>query len=198
MKAQNPRKMTLFIILTTLVFFYGVGVCQAQEWQRKGKGEFFGAYQYMNGDDTHAHESTITVDDSSLFGFGAGYNLTDHFNLNTDFLFGSTDIKLGTDEVLKANADIFAWDVNLDYNILKERFTPFATAGLGLMNFSGNIYSFNFNETDFSYNFGAGLRWDVAKNIFLKAMYRWTFTKLEGTDDQILLEGLTVYIGILF
>jgi len=198
MKAKTPCKTPLTIILSLSVFLLSAGVCPAQEWQRKGKGEFFGAFQLMNGDETRCSEITLKLDDTALYGFGAGYNLDDHFNLNTDFLFGSTDIKYGYFENELADADIFAWDVNLDYNILKERLTPFATVGLGFMNFSGSAYGFDFNETDFSYNFGAGLRWDVAKNIFLKAMYRWTFTKLKGTRDRILLDSLTVNIGFLF
>ena len=194
-KAKKIRILTI-ICLSLVVFIMTPIVCNAQEWSRKGKGEIFALGQQMTGDTT---TETITglgieleVDDTIVGGFGIGFNFHDHLNLNMDMFFGSTDL------IIKGygatDTDLLGMDFNLDYNILKSRFTPMITGGIGFINFSGS----GFDETDFSYNLGAGFRWDITDHFLIKGIYRATWTELEDTDDSILLDGISLSIGYVF
>ena len=86
----------------------------------------------------------------------------------------------------------------MDVLVLTSRLTPVVTTGLGFMSFSGNFAGIEFKETDFSYNVGAGLRWDFADNWFLKFLYRARFTTLQDSDGSLLLNGLSLSIGYVY
>lgn len=89
-------------------------------------------------------------------------------------------------------------DFNLDVNILKSRFTPMVSGGIGFIRFTGGFNGGAFDETDFSYNLGWGFRWDVTNHFLIKAIYRATWTKLEDSDESILLDGISLGIGYVF
>ena len=197
-KAKKIRILTI-ICLSLVVFITTPIVCNAQNWSRKGKGEIFALGQYMSGDTTTGCGIEMEVDDTTVGGFGIGYNFLDHLNLNMDMFFGSTDlIGKGYGATVKVDTDLIGMDVNLDYNILKSRFTPMITAGIGFINFDGDVGGYDFNETDFSYNLGAGFRWDITDHFLVKGIYRATWTELEDTDDSIILDGISLSIGYLF
>ena len=138
-------------------------VCSAQEWSRSGKKEIFGVLDLMDAEG----------EDLDFYGVGLGYNIDDHFNLNTDIVFGSV-----------GDWDLYWWHVNLDYNILEDRLTPVVSGGLGFV--------FNAWGGEFAYNVGAGGRYDITDNIFVKAMYK--FTWISDVD----VDGVYIGIGYMF
>jgi opacity protein-like surface antigen len=172
---------------------------QTQTWSRAGRGEIFGLGQYMMGDSTTGLGATIEFDDIFVGGFGVGYNILDYVNVNLDMFFGATDLtgRVGAVSV-GGDTTLIGFDVNVDVNILKSRLTPLVTAGLGFIRFDGDFQGFPFEETDFSYNVGAGARWDFTNHFFTKLFYRATWTKLEDTDDALLFHGITFVIGYTF
>ena len=200
MKDKAKKIRILSIICVSLVVFITTSiVCNAQEWSRKGKGEIFALGQQMTGDTTTGLGIEVEVDDSIVGGFGIGFNFHDHLNLNMDMFFGSTDlIAKGPGTTVKTDTDLLGMDFNLDYNILKSRFTPMITGGIGFINFSGDFSGYDFDETDFSYNLGAGFRWEITDHFLIKGIYRVTWTELEDTDDSIMLDGISLSIGYLF
>ena len=196
MKKYNFALIFCLLMSFTLMF----RICNAQEWSRKGKGEIYALGQYINGDKTSGLGITTELDNAFAGGFGGGYSFNDYINLNTDLLFSSMDITAeGYGEKIVSDTSVFIWDVNLDINILKKRFSPLITGGIGLINFSGDWGSgFDFNETDFSYNVGGGFRWNITDHFLVKAIYKATWTKLEDTDNSLLLDGIAVSIGYTF
>ena len=200
MKDKAKKIRILSIICVSLVVFITTSiVCNAQEWSRKGKGEIFALGQQMTGDTTTGLGIEVEVDDTIVGGFGIGFNFHDHLNLNMDMFFGSTDlIAKGPGTTVKTDTDLLGMDFNLDYNILKSRFTPMITGGIGFINFSGDFSGYDFDETDFSYNLGAGFRWEITDHFLIKGIYRVTWTELEDTDDSIMLDGISLSIGYLF
>ena len=157
--------------------------------------EVFAVVQQMTGDETTGLDMTIEVDDAVIGGFGAGMNI-DNFNLNLDMLFGSTEIR---SDDLTLDTKLFCFDANLDYSILDEQVSPMITAGLGSVNFSKSLVSYeDFSETDFSYNIGAGLRCTIMDHFLLKALYRVTWTTIKETDNAIKLNGISVTGGYIF
>lgn len=203
MKVHDTKFLT--IILSLLVFATTSALCSAQQWSRTEKGEIYGIFQTMDGDESSALfevegletklKGKVKVHDTDVYGLGLAYNFTDHLNLNTDFLLGTIDTagKLEGQEN-EWNPTIFVWDVNLDYNFWKSRFSPLVTGGLGCFYFSGDGYS----ETDFSYNIGAGLRWDALDFLFIKAVYRMTWTKMDDHEHRILLDGISLGVGYMY
>lgn len=202
---QNMKEKLRTVSLLTIMFLSLIAfvmtstVCSAQEWSRKDKGEIFALCQHMSGDTTSGLGIEMEVDDTTVGGFGIGSNFNDHLNLNADMFFGSTDM-IGRAYGVTVTADtyLFGMDFNLDVNILKSRFTPMVSGGIGFINFTGDFNGGDFDETDFSYNLGAGFRWDVTDHFLIKGIYRATWTKLEDTDDSILLDGVSLSSGYVF
>ena len=85
----------------------------------------------------------------------------------------------------------------MDINLLKSQITPLMTGGIGSINFSGASGFSEFNETDFSYNLGVGIR-DATDHFLFKVLYKATWTKLEDSDSSIKFDGLNLAIGYIF
>jgi len=207
MKRETAAKLLCrCVVLSLLLVFTASSVCPAKAWSRRKRAELFGIVGPMSGDETEYEDLSADVefDDTVLGGFGYGYNLDDHFNINTELLFGSTDIDGQAIGIpLGGDADILIWNVNADYNFFKGRFTPVISGGIGIVRLDGDLEapgvpSERFDEANFSYNLGAGLRWDLEQNIHMKAMYRWLWTELEEADNQMHFDGLYFAVGVLF
>ena len=119
----QTTKLPTITILCLLVFTVTAGLCSAQEWSRNGKTELFGMIQMLGGDEVDYSfpdelPVTLDLDGGNIYGIGLGYNMTDHWNLNTDLLFGSVDadVKISGDKAGSEDMDYFLWDINLDYN----------------------------------------------------------------------------------
>jgi hypothetical protein len=153
------------IFITAMAFLLTSNDCKAQDRSKKGNTEIFVLGQQTDGDSTGADKLGISfgieVDDTFVWGLGMGHNFNNHLNLNVDICFGSTDIESVIFGIpLKAGSDLIGMDFNLDYYILKNRFIPIVTGGIGVSYYDGDLgFSGNdFSETEFSYNFGAGVR----------------------------------------
>ena len=202
MKLQATKRSTITPVSLFLLAM-AFSTCNAQEFTRKGQTEIFGMFQTMSSETISMFDINwgtrfdFKADETFIYGFGIGHNLTDHWNVNTDFLYGSQDWSLDMWWFVSGptSTDIFLWDINVDYNILKGRLTPYVTAGIGLFNF---IDDYDFEETDFSYNLGAGARWDISDKFLLKAIYRFTWTDIEDTDDTAQFGGASISFGIKF
>jgi len=211
----RTTKLMAITIISLIVFTITASLCNAQneqEWSRKGKTELFGTIQKMNSEEivypfTEILPVKLDIDSTTIYGIGYGHNLTDHWNINMDLLYGyaDTDVKIvhdvidvtvGTEEM-----DYILWDINFDYNIFKSRFTPLITGGIGFMDFSINTKATGVgevNDTSFSANLGAGVRWDIRDNILLKAIYRSTWTEFNDTDEDLRYEGVSVSVAYMF
>jgi len=197
------NKWRVTLLCSSFISLLAVGNCPAQDGMRKGTSELYGIGGYVHGDDFSGSVEGVPVsaqiDGHALYGFGLGHNFDDHFNLNTNLLWGSADVDGRAPGVdVSGDADVFTWNVNLDYNVFKNAFTPVLSGGIGLINLDGDINGVKFDETDFAYNLGAGVRWDAENSFFVKAMYTWTWTELEDTDDSILLDGFFLAVGVRF
>lgn len=204
MKKIIQPKVFCSILLAILVAFAMTSLCSAQEWSRKGKkGEVFIFGQSMSGDTTTGLGIKIELDDNIAGGFGFGSHLSDNLSFNWDTFFGSKNVT-GTATInkkivkVKGDTSLLGINLNLDFNLLKERFTPLITGGIGFINFSGDVKGFPFDETDLSYNLGGGFRWDATDHLLIKAIYRATWTKLEDTDKSVQFDGIALSVGYIF
>ena len=203
----QTTKLSTITIISLLVLTMTASLCSAQEWSRKGKTEFFGTIQALGSEKVeYSYPAvlpvTLDMDDTYVYGFGFGYNLSDHWNINTDLLFGSadTDVKVSGVTVETEDMDYILWDINVDYNIWKSRFTPLVTGGIGFMDFSIDTTTSagKVNESHFSSNIGAGIRWDIKDDLLLKVIYRSTWTELDDADNDQRYDSFSVSIACMF
>jgi len=172
----------------------------ARAAEREEMTDLFIFGHFAADDDTTAAESffgsdvDVTFGDTLGGGFGVGRNVNDYININGTLLFGSSEVEVGVGS-LTATEDVFvvAPDVNIDWNIMDTDVTPFVTAGAGLMFLFGDEN----DETEFSYGAGAGLRWDISHDAFMKVWYRAKWFELDEADDTFLLHTFNVGIGIM-
>ena len=203
-------KLSTISIIILSVFTITAGLCSAQEWSRKGKAEIFGSFtmissetvEYSYPEDVNQLPVTFDMDSTYLYGFGFGYNITDHWNINTDLLFGSADadVMVAGTKVESEDMDYILWDINIDYSIWKSRLTPFVTAGIGLVDFGidTTTYAGKVHESNFSSNLGAGVRWDITDNLMLKVLYRSIWTEVHDADNDQRYDNIGVNIGYMF
>jgi opacity protein-like surface antigen len=158
------------------------------------------------------------MDDMGLGGFGFAFHFSDFFSVHSDFMFGgatfsgNAPLQTGGTIGFKQDAFISTGRFNLDYNIINRRLTPFVTAGIGyqyveteLKNappvntcwwdpwwgwvcYSGHYYA---SETDFTWNAGGGLRWNIVDGLMIKALVGATWLEYDhshGITTQ--LEGI--------
>jgi opacity protein-like surface antigen len=202
-KPIQTHFLGIFLISLVAVMLTAA-VCSAKEWSRKGKGEIFALGQYMGGDTEiftiAGSKVSFKLDDTIAGGIGYGYNFSDYFNVNMDLSYGrtnSTSTLLGIS--FKDHTNLIAGDLNLDFNVLRSRLTPLVTGGIGVIRFKGAITEgFDFDESDFSYNVGGGVRWDVSDHFFIKAIYRSIWTKMKDADKSIRFNVGALSIGYIF
>ena len=194
---RNGMVYAFFIFL--LAFMMRAAICDAQNCRESGGSELFGLIQQMNGDETTGIGLSMEISSSTGFGLGYGHNLNENLNINFDIFFSSADITASAFGItITGDSSLISMHINLDYNILQSRITPVITGGIGFINFSSDFVGDTFDETDFSYNLGAGLRFDISENFFIKGFYRPIWTKLQDTDETIMLGGISIILGYMF
>jgi hypothetical protein len=140
--------------------------------------------------------STARTDTGYGFTMGYGFNFDAHKSLGVEFGWGSQDYRAtvqpgigNINSPVNVNSYIETWTVRFlgTYNFSKNNFTPFVTGGLGWTYIDSNIptglpqnicwsypwyggycgtYTPTATSTKFSYNAGAGLRYDSGRNVF--------------------------------
>ena len=204
----ETSKLSTIAILSLLVFTMMVSICSAQGWSRQGKTELFGTIQMIGSEEirytfTDKMPVNLDIDSAAIYGIGYGYNITDNWKFNANLLFGSadTDVKVIETTAETEDMDYILFDINLDYNFWKSRFTPLVTGGIGIMDFSIDTTVpdvWDVDESSFSYNLGAGIRWDIEDNLLLKVMYRSTWTELDDADQDLQYDSFGLSIAYMY
>ncbi len=154
-----------------------------------------------------AGKTTMKMDDTGLGGFGVAYHFNDFISIHGDFMFGGATFggnlptAAGGNINIKQDAFIQTGRFNVDYNIINRRLTPFLTAGIGYQYLETELenappvgscwwdpwwgwvcyYDHPYAwETDFTWNVGGGLRWNVTDNLFVKATVGATWLEYSG------------------
>lgn len=156
-----------------------------EEFSRQSKAEVYGIGQYLHQSDAKFSGPTgttrLSLEDTGLGGVGVAFHFNDFLAVHGDFMLGPATFKvtepnfppyeLGHDGYLQTG------HFNLDYNIINRRLTPFITAGIGYQYWSvdyGHDYYYYYghyhyySETDFTWNVGGGIRWNITDHLFIK------------------------------
>jgi opacity protein-like surface antigen len=197
-----------FVICVLAVAFLGVftsGRAQipmaTEPFERAMRSELYGVGQYLHSDSITFEgplgDFEMEMDDTGLGGFGFGYHFNSFISLRGEFMFGGSafrgEIPTEGGTLVSVEQDTFIQTgrVNVDYNIINRRLTPFLTAGIGYQYLetelshlppveycwwdpwwgwictSGEPVAV---EMDFTWNAGAGVRWDITDNLFVKVV----------------------------
>lgn len=200
MKQHIVFSIPLIAAMTTVAH---AGDGPFSEYLRTGKWEVSGFGIYQSSGTASASANAVALKLGSGYGGGVdlGYNLNNHLNLHTDVSALGLDVTgtAGGASVTGRSA-LLNWNLNLDYNILKTRLTPFLTAGAGVSHFAGDfgVPGSDFNETDVCWGVGGGLRWDFSDHWFAEAVYRANWTSLKDTDSPTLFHTVILGIGYTF
>lgn len=190
-------------------------------YPRAHRQEVYGLGQYLGEANAAEYDGpagvvTLSMDDTGLGGFGFAYHLNDFLALRMEFVFGSADFRAsgaGLPGDVRRDAWLQTGKLNLDYNIINRRLTPIVTAGIGYQwttvelqdvppgyacwwdPWWGYVCYYDqpvYSEVDFTWNVGAGFRWDIAENIFVKAVVGANWIQYQDADDLT-----TQYEGII-
>lgn len=182
-------KITRLAFLAALLLASLPAVCRGDDlyYGRAGQFDLYFSGGYSFGDTN----DDVEIDDLAAIGMGFGYGINDHININSNFHFSQMDI-----DILEYNS--LFWDLNLDWYILDESFTPMIAGGAGLVYYRNDDFDVTISETSFTYNIGAGFRWDISESYLLKCIYRATFMSIDDVSGDYLLSGPAIQFGMTF
>jgi opacity protein-like surface antigen len=175
---------------------------------RHDKFEAYGIGEYLHQDDISFPGVKVKMNDTGLGGIGMAWHFSDYFSAHADFLMGPATFhgqpNSGTPYDIGEGALLQPTRFNLDYNIINRRLTPYLTAGLGYQYFeidqsyhSGNYYYYNYySEFDFSWNVGAGIRWNITDNLFIKAAGQVQWVLYQDAQNPTAQIGASFAIGV--
>jgi opacity protein-like surface antigen len=144
---------------------------------------------------------TLEMDNGFGGGVGVGLNFGPFVNLNFSGVYSVTDIEIRNDfggSVSSDDTSTLHLSANLEIYPFDAPFTPLIGGGVGVINISGEIGNDDISETDFAYNFTAGVRWDIDDHVFLKAQYRIIFFEFEDSEDTDPVHAAELALGWRF
>lgn len=169
-----------------------------------------------------------TVDSSLGFGFGVGYNLNAHLSLGGDFFWNTANYNAtvtpaagNPNPAYNVNGTLESSTIrfNATWNFSASDFTPFVTGGIGSTYLDTNIpngipqnvcwydpwwgyYCGSYVPTKaayyVSYSGGLGLRWEVDRSIFLRAVAIRQWLDVGGSLGQPYTDQYRFDVGFKF
>jgi hypothetical protein len=194
-----------FVLATIIGVAIYIPVAEAQQYMttqtggRGGTWEFILPLTYTDSATIKGTEGTnVDLNGEFGLGFGFGYNINDHFQINGIFswAYRNYEAKImqtdGTTKKYNSNMDTATISLNGIYYFLPGKITPFVSGGIGWTRIDTNIptglgtttcwwdpwYGYVCNQyvptktqDAFSYNAGLGVRWDISRSFALQGSY---------------------------
>ncbi len=144
--------------------------------------------------------SGLDIDSDEGLSLGIHYNLSPKLAVGFDSLYVEPRYKAtftnedGSPTTISHRLSIYSGQFNGTWNFIDGPLTPFIQGGLGWTYVDSNIadgppvtecwwdpwwgyicsdFFDTYNETEFSWGLGAGLRYDLGRQMFVKATYNW-------------------------
>jgi opacity protein-like surface antigen len=166
--------------------------------------------QYQNGSDIEAEGgSALDIDSALGWGFGFGWNWTENWHLSYRFSLNKPDYVatiVPEDPAVPAQTLNYQLDktshmFDVTYNFLDGPLTPYVQAGFGWTKLDSNVPSAppttgcwwdpwwgwicsttwkTFKTTEFTYNVGLGLRWDINSMVYLRGSWNREFISVNS------------------
>ena len=176
-------------------------------------------------DESSEGGSSLAIDSSSGWGVSVGWNWTAKLNLQYRLLsvspkYTAVIVPESPDELTQTfdhKMSKYSHQLNATYHFMKGSVTPYVVGGIGYGTLDSNIASEpptvgcwwdpwwgyicngewkTFKASEFTYNVGVGVRWDINNAFYSRAAYSREFISLRnGTLDFDL---MTVELGLMF
>jgi opacity protein-like surface antigen len=198
---------------------------QAGSRDGRWEGSVILAYQ-TGIDESYEGGSELSVDSGMGWGLSVAWNWTDKWNLSYRYLSTSPKYEAlvvpeeGSPEAprtIEHDMSKSTHQFNVTYNFSRRAFTPFVVAGVGWTKLDSNVPSAppgvgcwwdpwwgyicvadwkTYDTSQFTYNLGAGMRWDINNMLFTKASYVREF--LSAENGSINLDTAVLELGLMF
>jgi opacity protein-like surface antigen len=199
---------------------------RSQAGSRDGRWEGSVILAFQTGlDEAYEGGSALEVDSTAGWGVSFAWNWTDQWNLSYRLLSTSpkyTALVVPEDtnivpQLVEHKMTKYSHQFNATYNFSRKAFTPFVAAGIGWTMMDSNVPSSppsvgcwwdpwwgyicvsdwrTYSVSKFSYNLGAGLRWDINNAIYTKASYTREF--LDAQNGSIDFDMAIFELGLMF
>jgi len=222
---KHPLRVTLFLVLTAISTAAAAQNSPPREkkWEFTLQPQYVHSQTFDSGNGTSG-----TVNSTLGFGMGVAYNLSNHLSLGGDFFWsqanynatitpaaGNTNPAYNVNGTLQSNTLRF----NAVWNFSASDFTPFAIGGIGSTYIDTNIpngipsnvcwydpwwgyYCGSYVPTKaayyVSYSGGLGLRWDLDRSVFLRAIAIRQWLDVGGSLGQPYTDQYRFDVGFKF
>lgn len=176
-------------------------------------------------DESYEGGSEISIDSTAGWGLSFAWNWTDNWNVSYRFLSTSPkytalvvpqEAEIVPQEI-EHKMSKQSHQLNLTYNFSRKAFTPFLSAGIGYGKIDSNVPSAppqtgcwwdpwwgyicvadwkTYSTSGFTYNIGAGLRWDISNFLYSKASYVREFMNVD--NGSIDFDTAIFELGLIF
>lgn len=162
--------------------------------------------------------SSVDIDSEFGWGFSIGWNMTPKWNFSYSFMlvkpdYSATIVPEDPEEpsqTLNYSASRYSNQLKATYHFMRGPLTPFVQAGVGYSKLDSNIPSRppvvgcwwdpwwgyicasdwkTYDTTEFTYNFGLGLRWDVNGALWVRGAWNREFFSSNLDFDTLTLEA---------
>ena len=181
--------------------------------------------QFGGVDQSFENGAAIDVDDEFGWGFSIGWNWTDKWLFSWRFTTVKPDysarIVPEDPEIPPQTIDYsltpYSNQFDATWHVLSGPLTPFVQAGIGWTLLDSNIPSSppvtgcwwdpwwgyicdtawnTYDTSEFTYNFGLGLRWDINELLFMRGTWNREFFSADRADFDF--DSLTLEVGLLW
>jgi len=167
--------------------------------------------------------AAIDIDSSTGWGFNLGWNFTEKWNLGYRFSLNKPDYaativpEIGEPQTINYQMSKYSHQFNITYNFLSGPITPFLQAGVGWTKLDSNVPDqapsigcwwdpwwgyicfsdwSTYSTSQFTYNVGAGMRWDINTAWFLRGAWNRQFINLDNGDLNV--DTITLETGLMW
>jgi len=212
----------LNIVVSIVLLSYAMGASGQKSGPRAGQWEFTLQPQYFDSNSVTG-DNGCRADISGDWGFGLGfaYNFSNHLALGGELTWNEADYRArivpgpgnpGASIDLSGTMVTSTLRMNGTWNILATSFTPFVTGGIGATYVDTNIPNGptqcwvdpwwgtycgtpTKSNTYFSYNAGAGLRWDVNRSFFMRGVVTRQWIDVGGGTGSPAFDQIRIDFG---
>ncbi len=133
-----------------------------------------------------ALDSDLDLEDDTAQGVGLGYNLTENWGVEGAFYHLDTEVENSSTEVKG-----YLYRLDALYHLFpQKRLVPYLAAGIGAFEFDPEGTE---DDTEFSTNFGAGIKYFLTESVAFRADVRDVLTHPE--NNLLYTAGLSIYWG---
>ena len=217
--------LVVLITLSSSVFAQRFNKKLSDSGARDGSFETSLLLNYQNStSEDFENGSALEIDSQTGWGLTIGWNWTAKWNLAYKFTmvkpgYSATIVPEDPEPPQTINYEMSktTHQFNVTYNFRNKAFTPFVQAGAGVTTLDSNIMNRppdigcwwdpwwgyicfadwnTFKTTEFSYNLGLGLRWDINNLLFTRASYNREFVSVKS--GSLNFDTATLEIGLVF